>query len=114
MKYEIRNQIGKGSFATVHRAIDRATGRWRAIKIINKARFANNAQTTMMLKREVAIMKELKHPYIVQYIDGFEDQDHVWLVMELVTGGDLLDFVTDKGGLSEFCNSTHSGKLLSV
>ena len=103
-KYEIRNQIGKGSFATVHKAIDRKTGKWRAIKIINKARFANNAQTSMTLQREITIMKDLKHPNIVQYVDGCEDQDRLWVVMELVTGGDLLDFVTNKGGLSKLWN----------
>ena len=46
-------------------------------------------------------MKELKHPYVVKYIDGFEDPDYLWIVLEYVDGGDLLDFIQRKKGLGE-------------
>lgn len=39
--------------------------------------------------------------YIVSYIDGFEDDQYIFVVMELVEGGDLLDFVSAYGGLRE-------------
>ena len=61
MRYEILQVLGKGSFATVYRAVDRSTGEYRAIKIMNKRRFEKNPKTTMMLQREVAIMRGLKH-----------------------------------------------------
>lgn len=41
-------------------------------------------------------------PYIVKFHEGFEDENTVWLVIEYVSGGDLLDFVINKGGLSRF------------
>ena len=47
------------------------------------------------------IMKELKHPYVVKYIDGFEDPDYLWIVLEYVDGGDLLDFIQRKKGLGK-------------
>ncbi len=59
--YEVMEQIGKGSFATVRRAIDRNTGQQVAVKIVNKARFASNPKTMMMIRREIDIMKQLNH-----------------------------------------------------
>lgn len=100
-KYDIRHEIGSGSFAKVYKAIELSTGQLRAVKIMDKSRFGPGSHTMLMLQREVDIMKDLDHPYIVKLVDGFEDVKHLWLVMELVTGGDLLDFITGKGGLSE-------------
>lgn len=85
-KYDVREQIGKGSFATVRKGIQRATGNMVAIKIIQKAvsrplvvggraeesdahhsartstqRFAANPKTMEMISREVEIMKNLDH-----------------------------------------------------
>lgn len=44
----------------------------------------------------------------MKFHEGFEDEDTVWLVIEYVSGGDLLDFVINKGGLSEF---NHPGRI---
>lgn len=43
-----------------------------------------------------------EQPYIVKFHEGFEDENTVWLVIEYVSGGDLLDFVINKGGLSTY------------
>lgn len=55
------HEIGKGSFATVWKALEKSTGKWRAVKIINKLKFAGNEKTALMLKREVDIMAEVDH-----------------------------------------------------
>lgn len=59
--YDVQEQIGKGSFATVRRAIDRRTGTTVAVKIVNKARFIGNPKTMEMIRREIAIMKQIDH-----------------------------------------------------
>lgn len=59
LKYDIRGQIGSGSFARVHRAVCKKTGEWSAVKIIDKKRFKHNAKTMFMLQREVSIMQAL-------------------------------------------------------
>ncbi|KAM0746431.1 Pkinase-domain-containing protein [Meredithblackwellia eburnea MCA 4105] len=99
--YEVREQIGKGSFASVRKAIRRSDGRMMAVKIIQKARFISNPKTMEMISREVEIMKALDHKYCVRYMDYFEDDQRMWLVMEYVDGGDLLDYVMKRQGLSE-------------
>ena len=51
-KYDVQEQLGKGSFAVVHKAIDKDTGAIVAIKIINKSRFSKDKKSRQMLKRE--------------------------------------------------------------
>ncbi|SCV70766.1 BQ2448_3528 [Microbotryum intermedium] len=91
--YEIREQLGKGSFAIVWKGVQRATGRTVAIKVIEKARFMSNEKTMLMIAREVDIMKALRHKYCVRYYDHFEDDHRIWIVLEYVDGGDLLEYV---------------------
>ncbi|BGP47316.1 hypothetical protein JCM10450v2_003168 [Rhodotorula kratochvilovae] len=99
--YEVREQIGKGSFATVRKGVRRSDGRIVAIKIIQRARFASNPKTMEMIEREVEIMKGLEHRFCVKCIDYFEDDQRIWLVLEYVDGGDLLDYVMKRRGLKE-------------
>lgn len=49
-------------------------------------------------------MRNISHRYVVQYIDGYEDGDYLYLVLEYVDGGDLLDFITSKRGLGELAS----------
>ncbi|GAA5970663.1 hypothetical protein JCM11641_007392 [Rhodosporidiobolus odoratus] len=100
-EYEVREQLGKGSFATVRKGVKRSNGQMVAIKIIAKARFSSNPQTMQMFQREIAIAKQLNHEYCVKCYDFYESRDRIWLVLEYVDGGDLLDYVMKRGGLKE-------------
>ncbi|GAA6033636.1 hypothetical protein JCM8097_004360 [Rhodosporidiobolus ruineniae] len=99
--YEVREQLGKGSFAVVRKGVRRSDGKMVAVKIIQKARFSNNPQTLNMFQREIKIAKQLDHPFCVKCFDFYEDDQRIWLVLEYVDGGDLLDFVMKRGGLEE-------------
>ncbi|BGP54975.1 hypothetical protein JCM8202v2_002563 [Rhodotorula sphaerocarpa] len=99
--YEVREQIGKGSFATVRKGVRRRDGMMVAIKIIQRARFANNPKTVEMIEREVRIIQTLEHCFCVRCYDYFEDEQRIWLVLEYVDGGDLLDYVMKRRGLKE-------------
>ncbi|KPV77573.1 uncharacterized protein RHOBADRAFT_11861 [Rhodotorula graminis WP1] len=104
--YEVREQIGKGSFATVRKAIRRHDGRIVAVKIIQRARFASNPKTMEMIEREVDIMKGLEH--VRRRREPFSASVSSLLVstrrqrlMLYVDGGDLLDYVMKRRGLKE-------------
>lgn len=145
--YEVREQIGKGSFAVVRKGVRRSDGMMVAIKIIQRARFAHNAKTVEMIEREVGIIQTLEHvsrrffisrgrtlPDLVSLlcsdsafdvtitlrtINGFGEfagGARAWLpqvsfhrsltdpltrlVLEYVDGGDLLEYVMKRRGLS--------------
>lgn len=48
-------------------------------------------------QRETSIMQDMKHPNIVQLLDVFEDEEHYYVVMEQVGGGELFDQIIEKG-----------------
>ena len=52
LKYTIAQQLGKGTFATVYKAVAKKTGETVAIKVINKSRFAKDPNNNKMLARE--------------------------------------------------------------
>lgn len=113
--YDMAHELGKGSFATVMKAMARETGEWWAVKIIhgNKVRGGNNTnqnqngggnQYLQSFAREISILETLDHSNICRLRETFvpEDGGHdFYLVLELVEGGDLLDYILTNDGLSE-------------
>lgn len=96
--YDLRAGIlGQGAFATVKRAVERSTGDHYAVKIIEKRK----VMTGTAVKREVDILKKIRHENIVGLKDYYEDDRSYYLVMELLEGGDLMDFVANNGRIPE-------------
>jgi len=86
--YDLGEFLGKGTFATVKKGTNKSTGKKVAVKIIDK----NNIDVKIeSLKTEVKILMNVKHDNIVNLLDVFEDNDHVYLIMELMMGGELFD-----------------------
>eukprot|EP00026_Physarum_polycephalum_P012813 Phypoly_transcript_13147.p1 GENE.Phypoly_transcript_13147~~Phypoly_transcript_13147.p1 ORF type:complete len:350 (+),score=62.81 Phypoly_transcript_13147:63-1052(+) len=98
--YEFGPVVGQGAFSVVREGTHRETGEKVAIKQIAKQHI-----TTADMKRlatEIEIMKKLKHNNIIQLIEVFDNSpDNLYLVMELVKGGELFDKIVDKGQYSE-------------
>ncbi|KAG2154460.1 kinase-like domain-containing protein [Suillus bovinus] len=102
-QYDISHEIGKGSFATVMKAVSRATGQWYAIKVIQdhkvKRATANSNETAFA--REISILERLHHRNICQMKEAFFEDNSINLVLEFVDGGDLLDYILKENGLKE-------------
>jgi len=102
VKYELGGEIGRGGFSVVCQCRNRQTGRDYAVKIIDlrplrlRERF-NPAR----LRREVDIMKRLQHPNIVEFIEGFETETQLLMVMELCPGEELFDVILARQSYSE-------------
>ena len=95
--YEVMEVLGHGHFATVRRGVHKETGEAVAIKAIEKGRTDVSA-----IRREVAILQKVgSHPNIVALRDVFETDDEWYLVMELVTGGELFEKLVKQGPYSE-------------
>ncbi|KAK9367691.1 kinase-like domain-containing protein [Lipomyces kononenkoae] len=96
-RYDMRDTIGKGAFATVRKAVDRVTGEVFAVKVIPRRRI----MAGLAVKREVDILMRLDHPHIVKLKELYEDRSNVYLVMEYVAGGDLMDYITKYGPMED-------------
>ncbi|KYQ89395.1 putative protein serine/threonine kinase [Tieghemostelium lacteum] len=91
-KYMIGETLGSGNFATVKLAVDRKSGEKYAIKIIDKKKyFMNSSSRKDALMDEVNILKGLNHQNIIHIQEVFETDKTLYLVLELVQGGELLN-----------------------
>jgi ser/thr/tyr protein kinase RAD53 len=68
--YDISTELGKGSFATVRKAVSRTTGEWYAVKMIQDNKKGIGVRNTS-LAREITIMERLKHPNICELKEVF-------------------------------------------
>lgn len=93
--YTLEHTIGKGQFGQVRLAKHRKTGLSYAIKIM--AKIDMKVVEAQQTRREIEVMKMGKHPNIVRLVDLFEDSDNFFLVLELMAGGDLFDYLKGRG-----------------
>ncbi|KAL9558113.1 hypothetical protein MBANPS3_001062 [Mucor bainieri] len=101
-EYEFQQTLGRGNFASVKRAVHRATGKTVAIKVLNKNRFAQKPKMVQAMVQEVTIMMSLrKHPLVVNIDRVFNEQHTIYLVLEYVPGGELFDFVSKNKTIDE-------------
>uniref|UniRef100_A0A665W786 non-specific serine/threonine protein kinase n=1 Tax=Echeneis naucrates TaxID=173247 RepID=A0A665W786_ECHNA len=101
--YEIGEQLGSGQFAIVKRCTEKSTGNEYAAKFIKKrqSRASRRGVRREEIEREVNILQELQHPNVVALHDVYENRTDVVLILELVSGGELFDFLAQKESLSE-------------
>ncbi|XP_076995962.1 serine/threonine-protein kinase DCLK2 isoform X2 [Tamandua tetradactyla] len=97
-KYKIGKVIGDGNFAIVKECVDRSTGREFALKIIDKAKCCGKEH---LIENEVSILRQVKHPNIIMLVEEMETATELFLVMELVKGGDLFDAITSSTKYTE-------------
>ncbi|KAH3757073.1 protein kinase 1 [Pelomyxa schiedti] len=101
-KYEISEILGTGNFAVVNLGIERQTGKRVAIKVIDKKRFMSLAASHRdRIRCEVDILQSLSHDHIIKIYESFESEKALYLILELVTGGDLFGYIHDRGALPE-------------
>lgn len=95
--YQQLQVLGTGAFAVVRLAakIDNPS-EMVAVKIISKKKCDCEA-----LEREVAILQSIKHKHIIEILESRQTEDNLYLVLEYATGGELFDYIVDKGMLSE-------------
>jgi len=97
-KYILGEEIGRGGFSVVVEATCREDGEKYAVKIVEKTLIQDEIK---LLRREIEIMKQVEHENILKLIEIFEDDDKVYIVMELVDGSELFDRIVNKGYYSE-------------
>ncbi|GAB0194011.1 death-associated protein kinase 2 [Grus japonensis] len=113
--YEIGEELGRleclkhypvkecGQFAIVKKCREKSTGMEYAAKFIKKrqSRASRRGVRREEIEREVTILQQILHANIIQLHDIYENKTDVVLILELVSGGELFDFLAQKESLSE-------------
>jgi len=110
-KYTIGEVLGRGAFSVVKEVISKRSGRKYAVKIIDKK---NVGQDMQRLRTEIEILTRVKHPNIINLKEIMEDDDTLFIITELVTGGELFDKIVELGAYTEADAAELVNKMVSA
>uniref|UniRef100_A0A8C4GLX5 Doublecortin-like kinase 3 n=1 Tax=Dicentrarchus labrax TaxID=13489 RepID=A0A8C4GLX5_DICLA len=96
--YEIGRLVGDGNFAVVRECHRRDNGQTLAVKIVERSKLIGREH---MMQNELSLLGSLSHPRIVRLVAHHHTHTHSYLVMELVSGGDLFEAISERGTFSE-------------
>lgn len=92
-RYEIGKMLGKGSFGEVLTCKNKLSGQECAIKIVKKEKIFAHQVLIDLMESELDILSKTEHPNIVRVLELLEDELHYYIVSELVSGGELYDYI---------------------
>ncbi|KNA15023.1 hypothetical protein SOVF_102020 [Spinacia oleracea] len=111
-KYEQGRLLGRGGFAKVYHGRDLRNGKSVAVKAVSKQKiFKGNL--TAHVKREVSIMRRLRHPHIIRLHEVLATKSKIYFIMEFAKGGELFAKVS-KGRFSEDLSRRYFHQLISA
>ncbi|XP_034445949.1 calcium/calmodulin-dependent protein kinase IGb [Hippoglossus hippoglossus] len=94
--FDIMEELGSGAFSEVYMVKEKKTGKMFAMKCVKKKQ-----KKDLNLENEIAVLRRIKHDNVVGLEDFYESRTHFYLIMELVSGGELFDRILDRGVYSE-------------
>eukprot|EP01031_Cornospumella_fuschlensis_P049267 gene49267-60311_t len=97
-RYDMVRKIGEGGYGNVFHAFDNVTHTAVAVKIIELE--DNEADS---VHREISVMSEAHCAQLVRYLDSYIVGQQLWIVMEYLECGSLLDLIKEHGPLPESC-----------
>ncbi|CAF2132451.1 CBL-interacting serine/threonine-protein kinase 6 [Brassica rapa] len=111
-RYELGRLLGHGTFAKVYHARNVTTGKSVALKVVAKEKVIKGGMEEQ-IKREISVMKMVKHPNIVELHEVMASKTKIYFAMELVRGGELFAKVA-KGRLREDAARVYFQQLISA
>ena len=100
-QYQIQEQLGKGHFASVYLCVEKCSGIRHAVKKFEKRSGPGEKSKIDGLQQEIAVLMGISHPALLCLKDTFDEEDGVYLVLELATEGELFNWIVMKQKLSE-------------
>ncbi|KAM7405250.1 hypothetical protein PAMP_012526 [Pampus punctatissimus] len=94
--FDFMEELGSGAFSEVYMVKEKKTGKMFAMKCVKKKQ-----KRDLNLENEITVLRRIKHENVVGMEDFYESQTHYYLVMQLVSGGELFDRILDRGVYSE-------------
>lgn len=108
-----KGKLGEGTYAKVRRAYSYSEKCRVAIKIVSRSRLNARFQQKF-LPRELKIVRNMRHPHIIELLEMFESNGVIFLIMELARHGDLLEYVQKKNALRDTEARTVFSQILSA
>merc|ERR1719181_1843164 len=94
-EFELTKVLGEGNYAEVKLAKEKATGHMWAMKVINKKKLEPGDEE--MLALEFEVLRSVQHPNIIHLYKVYDTKYKMFMCLELVTGGELLERLMDQG-----------------
>jgi len=98
--YVLGEKLGEGAFAKVRLATQIHIKEKCAVKILEK-KFLESSRDIQRLKKEIKILKKIRHKNIIQLYDIMESKRNLYFVMEYCKNGELFDYIVKKKRLKE-------------
>eukprot|EP00667_Euglena_gracilis_P015473 EG_transcript_16092 len=88
--------LGEGSYGTVRLAVHKPTAEFYAVKCLRKCDNLRPARVRTLLN-EAHLLVSVSHPFIIRLYQTFQDEDYLYMVMELAPGGELWSLLQTHG-----------------
>ena len=98
--YIVGRILGRGAFGKVNLCVHKLSGKLVAIKSLRKEYLEDNDNNTK-LQYEISLLRIINNKNVVRLYETFSTENHLLLVMELCSGGDLLNYVRKRRKLTE-------------
>ncbi|XP_061355650.1 serine/threonine-protein kinase 1 isoform X2 [Gastrolobium bilobum] len=111
-KYELLNELGKGSYGAVYKARDFRTSEMVAIKVIS---LSEGEEGYEEIRGEIEMLQQCNHPNVVRYLGSYQGEEYLWIVMEYCGGGSVADLMNvtdeslDEGQIAYICREALKG-----
>ncbi|KAF2499311.1 lanosterol 14-alpha-demethylase [Lophium mytilinum] len=100
-QYTIQEQLGKGHFATVYLCVEKNSGMRYAVKKFEKRTGPGEKSRVDGLQQEIGVLMGVSHPTLLCLKDTYDEEDGVYLVLELAAEGELFNWIIMKQKLTE-------------
>ena len=97
--YVIGRELGRGRFSVVCECVNKVSGLHCAVKIIDKATIEKAEKE--LLRTEIAVLKLVNHPNIIRMEGLYETKKNIYIVMEMLKGGELFERIVGRPRFSE-------------
>ena len=111
-KYQVGKTLGEGTFGKVKFALNTESEEAVAIKVLDKERIQQQ-EMGAQIKKEIQIMKSIQHPNVVRMIEVLASRTKIFIVLELVTGGELFEKIVLAGKMAEGAARYYFRQLVS-
>ena len=112
--FDVGDQVGEGSFGSVCKATLKSTGKAYAVKIIEKVHAQRHGGLPQVKNEKDVLIKLDGHPNIVRLHSTFHDPDHLYIVLEFASGGELFSHIKRLGSCHISCARWLTAELVNA